>query len=173
MQPHSSQSSRENATPSSGTSSLASYKEVPPPPPGTFVEFWQKDSSRILIWKPKLPNPRFWNAKILNLRFSHSKILNPGFWRCKILNSWFWGPKSWIRDVGLPKFWVQDFYFTLTPRHNSRNSRPPDLLNEFTLWYNFVYCRVTPISISTNEQVAPYRKNENTIGNDNTKIKIV
>ena len=33
MQPHSSQSSRENATPSSGTSPLASYKGVPPPPP--------------------------------------------------------------------------------------------------------------------------------------------
>ena len=33
MQPHYSQSSRENATPSSGTSQLASYKEVPPPPP--------------------------------------------------------------------------------------------------------------------------------------------
>ena len=32
MQPHYSQSSRENATPSSGTSPLASYKEVPPPP---------------------------------------------------------------------------------------------------------------------------------------------
>ena len=31
MQPHYSQSSRENATPSSGTSLLASYKEVPPP----------------------------------------------------------------------------------------------------------------------------------------------
>ena len=32
MRPHYSQSSRENATPSSGTSSLASYQEVPPPP---------------------------------------------------------------------------------------------------------------------------------------------
>ena len=32
MEPHDSQSSRENATPSSGTSPLASYKEVPPPP---------------------------------------------------------------------------------------------------------------------------------------------
>ena len=31
MQPHSGQSSRENVTPSSGTSSLASYKEVHPP----------------------------------------------------------------------------------------------------------------------------------------------
>ena len=30
MQPHYSQSSRENATPSSGTSPVASYKEVPP-----------------------------------------------------------------------------------------------------------------------------------------------
>ena len=33
MRPHSSQSSHENATPSSGTSPLPSYKEVPPPPP--------------------------------------------------------------------------------------------------------------------------------------------
>ena len=32
MRPHYSRSSRENATPSSGTSPLASYKEVPPPP---------------------------------------------------------------------------------------------------------------------------------------------
>ena len=32
MRSHDSQSSRENATPSSGTSPLASYKEVPPPP---------------------------------------------------------------------------------------------------------------------------------------------
>ena len=31
MQPHSNQSSRENAALSSGTSPLASYKEVPPP----------------------------------------------------------------------------------------------------------------------------------------------
>ena len=33
VRPHYSQSSRENATPSSGTASLASYKEVPPPRP--------------------------------------------------------------------------------------------------------------------------------------------
>ena len=33
MQTHYSQSSRENATPSRGTSPLASYKEVPPPTP--------------------------------------------------------------------------------------------------------------------------------------------
>ena len=33
MRPHYSQSSRENATPSSDTSPLACYKEVPPPPP--------------------------------------------------------------------------------------------------------------------------------------------
>ena len=32
MRPHYSQSCRENETPSSGTSPLASYKEVPPPP---------------------------------------------------------------------------------------------------------------------------------------------
>ena len=33
MRPHDSQSSRENVTPSSGTSLYASYKEVPYPPP--------------------------------------------------------------------------------------------------------------------------------------------
>ena len=33
MRPHYSHSSRENATPSSGTSPLASYKGAPPPPP--------------------------------------------------------------------------------------------------------------------------------------------
>ena len=33
MRPHYKRSSRENATPSSGTLPLASYKEVPPPPP--------------------------------------------------------------------------------------------------------------------------------------------
>ena len=34
MGPHYCQSSRENATPSSGTCPLARYKEVPPPPAG-------------------------------------------------------------------------------------------------------------------------------------------
>ena len=38
MQRHYSQSSRENATPSSGTSLLASCKGVPPPP-GFFAQF--------------------------------------------------------------------------------------------------------------------------------------
>ena len=33
MRPNHIQSSRENATPSSSTSPLASHKEVPPPPP--------------------------------------------------------------------------------------------------------------------------------------------
>ena len=41
MRPHDSQSSRENATPSSGTSPVASYKEVPPPPPG---------AAKLVIW---------------------------------------------------------------------------------------------------------------------------
>ena len=34
IEPQYSQSSRENVTPSSGTSPVASYKEVPPSPPG-------------------------------------------------------------------------------------------------------------------------------------------
>ena len=40
MRPHYSQSSLENATPSSGTFPLTSYKAVPPPhPPGQIVDF--------------------------------------------------------------------------------------------------------------------------------------
>ena len=39
MQRHYSQSSRENETPSSGTSPLASYKEVPPPPLPLIISF--------------------------------------------------------------------------------------------------------------------------------------
>ena len=38
MRPHYSQPSRENATLSSGTSPLASLKEVPPPPPPPLLE---------------------------------------------------------------------------------------------------------------------------------------
>ena len=46
MRPHYSQSSRENATPSSGTSPLASYKEVPPPPqPGATAASPRADDS--------------------------------------------------------------------------------------------------------------------------------
>ena len=40
MRPHYSHSSRENATPSSGTSSLASYEEVPPPPHPNSEQIW-------------------------------------------------------------------------------------------------------------------------------------
>ena len=37
MRPRYSQSRRENATPSSGASPLASYKEVPPPPGMSYI----------------------------------------------------------------------------------------------------------------------------------------
>ena len=52
MRPHYSQSSRENATPSSGTSSLASYKEAPPHPPPdlglkTVTQQIQKESCHV------------------------------------------------------------------------------------------------------------------------------
>ena len=48
MQPHNSQSSRENATPSSGTSPVASYKEVPPPP-GVQVSFGVSKLLKLLL----------------------------------------------------------------------------------------------------------------------------
>ena len=91
MRPHYSQSSRENATPSSGTSPLGSYKKAPPPPlPGGAMfrlgkhefgsEIWmfeaklrQEDNG---IWKGKrkgkvrcvLPPPRShaWDPTIID-----------------------------------------------------------------------------------------------------------
>ena len=65
LQPHYSQTSHENATPTSGTSPLASYKEVPPPPPGNNRPFasrhacatklqevhWERQSAHIIILK--------------------------------------------------------------------------------------------------------------------------
>ena len=42
MRPHYSHSSRENATPSSGTSPLASCKGVPPPPGELFNRYFKK-----------------------------------------------------------------------------------------------------------------------------------
>ena len=50
MRPHKSQSSRENATPSKGTSPLASYKGVPPPPRGLYAAFiihWNVDHNSL------------------------------------------------------------------------------------------------------------------------------
>ena len=52
MRPHKSQSSRENATPSSGTSPKAYYREVPPPSPplglyAAFIIHWNDDHNSL------------------------------------------------------------------------------------------------------------------------------
>ena len=49
MQPHYSQFSRENATPSNGTSLLASCKGVPPPPPGAMLLNYKIDMSHGIL----------------------------------------------------------------------------------------------------------------------------
>ena len=49
MRPHDSQSSRDNAAPSSGTSPLASYKEVPPSPPPGNVQMSRTEESYELV----------------------------------------------------------------------------------------------------------------------------
>ena len=75
MQPHSSQSSRETATPSSGTSPLASYKEVPPPPPLgiTLMRFQFKMLLKLLV-----------NISLTNLKNSYlNKSMLP-LCRCTI-----------------------------------------------------------------------------------------
>ena len=46
---HYSQSSRENATPSSGTSPLGSYKEAPPPPRGGGGQFLDWESMNVEV----------------------------------------------------------------------------------------------------------------------------
>ena len=55
MRPHYSQSSRENETPSSGTSPLDSYKEVPPPPGGGVKDsisvFTHTQNALVELWR--------------------------------------------------------------------------------------------------------------------------
>ena len=64
MRPHYSQSSHENATPSSGTFPLASYKEVQPlPPPGSLPG---RDYSRFFFHSS--PNIRFLLWLVLSVR---------------------------------------------------------------------------------------------------------
>ena len=59
MPPHESQTSRENATPSSGTCPLASYKEVPPYPPPRVWWSWRLESGIQL--KESLNPTNDWN----------------------------------------------------------------------------------------------------------------
>ena len=57
MRPHYSQSNRENATPSSGTFPLASYKEVTPTPPPRAYDIYPMVSinqSRLILLKWKV-----------------------------------------------------------------------------------------------------------------------
>ena len=63
MRPHYSQSSYENATPSSGTFPLASYKEVQPPPPGSLPG---RDHSRFFFHSS--PNIRFLLSLVSSVR---------------------------------------------------------------------------------------------------------
>ena len=72
LRPHYSQSSRANATPSSGTSPLATYKEVPPPPP------IQAELRRKKKRSKNSENIILIEADIQNLKFSCNKWL--AFW---------------------------------------------------------------------------------------------
>ena len=76
MQPHYSQSSRENATPSSGTSPVASYKEVPPPgaPLDTITLINNYSMSPRWIWSDKITNER-----VARVGYNHF-ISNEGEW---------------------------------------------------------------------------------------------
>ena len=51
MRPHYSQSNCENATPSSGTSTLASYKEVSATPPSLY---WHQKLPRLIFAETKM-----------------------------------------------------------------------------------------------------------------------
>ena len=67
MRPHYSQSSRENATPSSGTSPLASYKEVRTPPPE--LQQWNRTTE-----KTTNDTKVGWNCHVTVTEKSASKI---------------------------------------------------------------------------------------------------
>ena len=74
MRPHYSQSSRENATPSSGTCPLASYKEVPSPPVVMIVAFGIRNTAQEI--------PQSHQRLEFGSKFHWQRILNPvpGIW---------------------------------------------------------------------------------------------
>ena len=89
MRPHYSQSSRENATPSSGTSPSASYKEVPPfrPPPGT-------NNAQTLLpgmnsVEPHCLNSRDELLESISLVFFLSSFYVVGHFRLSLLNNFY------------------------------------------------------------------------------------
>ena len=129
MRPHYSHSSRENATPSSGTSPLASCKEVPPPPGrGTsgengacFVQLQKKFLICIPQWSLEqvhfVPKPvgfqlacsrlsdRVEDAKVTGMRKVAGRLLSPVSSRFMFELSQFSGPDylgAWNR-LGLSK----------------------------------------------------------------------
>ena len=71
MQPHDIQSRHENATPSSGTSPLGSYKEVPPPPPPFRV--LHRSQHSLLFFFHSILTPKH-NAKILFAGFFRANV---------------------------------------------------------------------------------------------------
>ena len=87
MRPHYSQSSRENATPSGGTSPLASYKEVTPPPPNpraAFTDWGTRGRLCFLNWSTMMattrPMTKVWTPpppRHPNLKFPHPSLPCP------------------------------------------------------------------------------------------------
>ena len=100
MRPHYRQSSRKNATPSSGTSPLASYREVPSPP-------------RPIEWEPQLNRKygynhdrlRSWTEGYLDVRLATSrphefKSDEELFWKSTLTGASIWTPGDWVGMAG-------------------------------------------------------------------------
>ena len=97
MQPHYSQSSRENATPSSGTSPVASYKEVPPPRDfiivykGVLSVFTQEFS--LVMWlshvRPGNEPKKYWSVPIFWGLSDRAKKIRSVFYIVNVVyNTW-------------------------------------------------------------------------------------
>ena len=106
MRPHYSHSSHQNATPPSGTSPLATYKEVTPPPPRIISNPWQNYILDSMLW---ILDSRNWisDSWSMDLGFRFSIVFYSRFWKLKIPKPWFphsgfyWQEKiTWILKGG-------------------------------------------------------------------------
>ena len=135
IRPHYSHSSHQNATPPSGTSPLATYKEVTPP--RIISNPWQNYILDSMLW---ILDSRNWisDSWSMDLGFRFSIVFYSRFWKLKIPKPWFphsgfyWQEKITCIFKGgggrSPRKFFASFWTSVWPKNKrGRTPRTPPL----------------------------------------------